>query len=261
MAERVGLAAIPTRELERLLEEVRRGSLTPPLSKPALAAAQLGRLWDRLSRYAPLDAAGLTAVLETALSERAAAAAPYVELVWTGPEGRNAWSRPTAQVVRELFERARSSVLLAGYSFDHGQEILEPLHAAMRDRNVAVDMYLHIGRAPRKETDLQRHAENELVSFLARNWPFGPPHPVLHYDPRTLHHRSVESLHAKCIVIDERLTLIGSANFTDRGQSRNIEVGAEIEDASFARALINQWKSATAAGVFVEWKGDFVAEE
>ena len=47
---------------------------------------------------------------------------------------------------------------------------------------------------------------------------------------------------------------IGSANFTDRGQSRNIEVGAVIEDASFARALASQWRSATAAGVFVEWR-------
>jgi integrase len=102
-------------------------------------------------------------------------------------------------------------VLLAGYSFDHGREILEPLHTAMRDRNVAVDMYLHVERAPRNEADLDRYAEKEMVSFLARNWPFGPPHPVLHYDPRTLQPRSIESLHAKCIVVDERLALIGSA--------------------------------------------------
>lgn len=28
-----------------------------------------------------------------------------------------------------------------------------------------------------------------------------------------------------------------------------------IEDASFARALASQWRSATAAGVFIPWKG------
>ena len=117
-------------EVLDLLDEVRRGAIGAPLRKAALAAVQLGRLWDRLGGVSGLDVAGLTAVLEVVIAERSSAAAPHIELVWTGPEGKNAWSRPTAQVVRELFWQARSHVLLAGYSFDHGREILEPLHAA-----------------------------------------------------------------------------------------------------------------------------------
>ena len=90
-----------------------------------------------------------------------------------------------------------------------------------------------------------------MATFLAKNWPFGPPHPALFYDPRTVSPGAIESLHAKCIVVDERVALIGSANFTDRGQSRNVEVGAMIEDEAFAKAPASQWRSAAAAGAFV----------
>jgi phosphatidylserine/phosphatidylglycerophosphate/cardiolipin synthase-like enzyme len=44
------------------------------------------------------------------------------------------------------------------------------------------------------------------------------------------------------VVVDEQATLIGSANFTDRGQTRNIEVGVLIEDAGFARQVVEQWQ-------------------
>jgi phosphatidylserine/phosphatidylglycerophosphate/cardiolipin synthase-like enzyme len=57
-------------------------------------------------------------------------------------------------------------------------------------------------------------------------------------------------VHAKCVVADERVAVVGSAKFTDRGQSRNVEVGARIEHASFARALVAQFRAATHAGVF-----------
>lgn len=249
-----GLREVATRDLERLKREVRRGAVVVPLSRPSLVGAQLGHLWERVGVLAGLDVAGVLAVLDTALAERAAAHGPRVELVWTGPEGKSGWARPTGAVVRELFAQARSSVLVAGYSFDHGAEILEPLYRGMRDRGIAASLYLHIERAPRGTDDLDAYARGQLATFLAKDWPFGAPYPALYYDPRTVSPSSVESLHAKCIVVDERIALIGSANFTDRGQSRNVEVGAIIEDAAFAVALASQWRSATAAGAFVAWR-------
>lgn len=251
-----GLAAVATRDLERLQRELQQGTLAAPLSRAKLAALRLGALWEALAGLGGLSGEGLLAVVTAVLAERGGTQGPKVELVWTGPEGRSAWSRPTGRVVRELFEGAQRSVILAGYSFDHGAQILEPLHAAMRDRGVAVALYLNVERAPHWERDLDSYAERALARFLAANWPFGAPYPVLHYDPRTLSPNSVESLHAKCIVVDEEQALIGSANFTDRGQSRNVEVGVVIEDASFARALASQWRSATAAGVFISWVRD-----
>lgn len=45
------------------------------------------------------------------------------------------------------------------------------------------------------------------------------------------------SLHAKCVVVDERMAFISSANFTEAAQIRNIEVGVLIRSEPFARQL------------------------
>lgn len=140
-------------------------------------------------------------------------------------------------------------MLIAGYSFDHGSSILAPLHARMTARGLGVDIYLHVDRA-RRTRDIDQHIEHAGASFFAANWPFGPPHPTIYVGPSTVAPDSLESLHAKCVVTDERIAVVGSANFTDRGQSRNVEVGARIEHASFARALVAQFRAATHAGVF-----------
>lgn len=57
------------------------------------------------------------------------------------------------------------------------------------------------------------------------------------------------SLHAKCVVVDGAKAFESSANFTQRGQERNIEVGVLIEDASFASYLGGQWLGLIDAGI------------
>ena len=56
------------------------------------------------------------------------------------------------------------------------------------------------------------------------------------------------SLHAKCVVVDGEHTLIGSANFTDRAHTRNVEAGALISDRRFAARLIDQLHGLINAG-------------
>ena len=67
---------------------------------------------------------------------------------------------------------------------------------------------------------------------------------------RTAEPTSTASLHAKCIVVDDRRALVTSANFTSRGQERNVEVGVLVESEKFARELVHQWRNAAEAGVF-----------
>lgn len=246
---RPDFSRVPSADLARALAVLERLPLGSPITRAALAALRLGHLWVPLEPLASLDGPTLARVLGALLEERAARPASRVELVWTGDEAKTAYARPTASVVRELFEGAERHVLIAGYSFDHGASILAPLHARMLSRSVAVDLYLHVARA-RLGQDPGAHVEHEVASFFAANWPFGSPHPTVYVAPRTIDPSFSESLHAKCVVADERVALIGSANFTDRGQSRNVEVGARIEDAGFARALVAQFRAATAAGVF-----------
>ena len=63
---------------------------------------------------------------------------------------------------------------------------------------------------------------------------------------------SFASLHAKCMIVDHEHALITSANFTDRGQSRSIEVGVLIHDKSYAVALERQWSNLVESGGVVQ---------
>jgi len=75
---------------------------------------------------------------------------------------------------------------------------------------------------------------------------FGDPQPTLFHDPRTLERRASRYdgplfppvyMHAKCVVVDRRRVLVGSANFARRAQALNIEVG---------------WRRAIASGFVVK---------
>ncbi|MGH9319807.1 MAG: phospholipase D-like domain-containing protein [Vicinamibacteria bacterium] len=134
-------------------------------------------------------------------------------------------ARDTLVVVRELFEYAQKSVPIGGYAFDHGKDIFAPLHTAMAERGVETTIFL-----------------NDVEGFLEKNWPFGEPFPSIYCDPRTAERESRCSLHAKCIVVDEARALVTSANFTDRGQTRNIEMGVLVDDPGLATRLVHQWR-------------------
>jgi phosphatidylserine/phosphatidylglycerophosphate/cardiolipin synthase-like enzyme len=175
------------------------------------------------------------------IAERTHGPRGSLDLVWTGPEAAASTARDTWVVMREMFTQARQRVLIAGFAFDSGAELFEPLHKNMAELGVRLQMFLNIPRAE-KGSDPAKHARAFVQQMLIDNWPWPDKRPELYYDPRTVEPGSVESLHAKCVVVDERLTLIGSANFTDRGQTRNIEVGVLIDDASFGRQVALQWQ-------------------
>jgi phosphatidylserine/phosphatidylglycerophosphate/cardiolipin synthase-like enzyme len=230
---------VATGELERLRDLVRRNVLSCPLGDTDLRAEGFDAA--KFAALRDLDRASLECVLEIVIADRANRPPPHLELVWTGPETRIARSRDTAVLVRELFKHAKTSVLIAGFSFDHGKEIFEPLHAAMSTRGVRTEIFLDVRDS--KTNDIEAHVRSCVDKFLGSNWPFGPPFPDIYYDPRTAEPYSTASLHAKCIVVDLTSTLITSANFTDRGQTRNVELGVLIEDREFATQVAGQWRS------------------
>ena len=245
--QKVGLT---TRELEEIIRAIDRKLVCQPLQDESLAAAGLAHLTPRLGLLLGLPPELARALSSILVEERARRAGPSVQLVWTGPEAVSGTARDTATVVRELFGRARKTVLVAGYAFDHGAEIFEALHEVMKQHQVEVQLFVDIPRPTRKE-DAALHVRQWSDEFFLENWRF-PLRPTIYFDPRSVTHEVFSSLHAKCMVVDERFALVTSANFTDRGQGRNIEVGAYIDDPRFSCSLVEQWRAALAAGVFVE---------
>jgi len=52
----------------------------------------------------------------------------------------------------------------------------------------------------------------------------------------------LSSLHAKCVVIDRRVALITSANFTEAAQQRNIEAGVIVRYPLFVERLVGYFE-------------------
>jgi hypothetical protein len=245
------LARVPTAELRRLLRAIEHGALSVPLREAELRAEGLPAA-ELLHVLASLERGPLVRVVAAFVADRDLRPPPHLDLVWTGPEARGAVSRDTAVLVRELFAQAARSVVIAGFSFDHGKDIFAPLHEGMRARGVTTDVFLDIRDAAPPGVSPGEHARAYVTTFLGRNWSFGPPFPRFYFDPRSAEHRARASLHAKCIVVDVQRTLVTSANFTDRGQTRNIELGALIDDPEFAARVVAQWRSLVDGGHLVE---------
>jgi len=250
----VSLTQVSTGDLKRLRGRLADRSTDTPLTRLALDAAALGRCADVLLKaFGRMGRKPAIALLDAVLAERARPRS-RIDLLWTGPEAPTSIIGSNRAALATAFELARSEVLIAGYSFDHGRTLLAPLHRAMVDRDVAVDVYLNL-KVDAHEVgpdDEMPMTKAVVAGFLKKNWPTVPPRPRFFYDRRPFISRVRSSMHAKCVVVDRRLSIVTSANFTDRGQTRNVEVGVEIEDPHFAEHLIRQFRAATAQGHFAE---------
>jgi phosphatidylserine/phosphatidylglycerophosphate/cardiolipin synthase-like enzyme len=241
------LSAVALPQLEHLLRLVSSGDLTLPLTSTALQARGLGAIWSEVAWLSAIDRTGLEAALQIAISERLTRPVPRLDLVWTGPEAKVSAARDTAVVVRELFNLAQRDVLVAGFRVDGGKTIFEPLQGAMRDRGVNARFFLNF--PARQGMTAEDAAARGAEEFLHHSWPPGGPTPAIYFDPRTVAPGSRINLHAKCVIVDGRHVLIGSANFTHNAHVRSIELGVLIEDVSLATELTRQWQGLIDSGL------------
>lgn len=268
----LGLSAITDQDLLALIAALDRGDLRAPIRETSLQANGFGHLVEALRPHLGLGPEGVRAIVGVALAERQHRKAPRLTLVWTGEDPGVSHSRHTRVVLPELFARAREHVLVAGYAIDHGEEMFTALHHCMAEHGVTADFFVDVGQLEMRLKQAAKAAGQSwaLISapleaaegnvargravvelFYRLMWPFGEPRPLVYFDPRTADRMTAVSMHAKCVVIDHEYTLITSANFTDRGQTRNIEAGVAIEDRAFAASLERQWLNLVDAGVVV----------
>ena len=239
-----GLSGVSLPTLRDLAGAIERTTVRCPVTASRLSAAGFGEVQAPvLETLGSLDRIAALAVLRAVIADREHRAERHLELVWSGPLAPGAAHRDTAVVMRSLFNRAQNRVLIGGYSFDHGAEILEPLHRAMEERGVLADLFLDIDGVADTAAEGPAYARAQIERFFRENWPFSGKRPAVFYDPRTaIPGPPWASLHAKCVVVDERWSLVTSANFTNRGQTRNIELGVLIDDEGFAHQVVKQWQ-------------------
>lgn len=235
--------------LRHLALLLRGGHLTVPFTPQALLGRASHLSQPAVQRLTRLSDDGIAATHLALLLDESArvvearrSATSHLELVWTGPEARNAHARDTAVVAGQLFLGAMRSVLVSTFVVHQGADVFEPLARRMRDvPELETVLFVHIPRA----TGDQRHESELLRAFtasFAEHWPWSP-RPRVYYDPRSLSlDPSVRATwHAKCVVVDDEVAFVTSANFTEWAHTRNVEAGVLVRQASFARQLRAQF--------------------
>lgn len=236
-----GVWELSTARLEDLRRALdRRGAATVT----AIGLQQDGFERGACDALVGMPAAAARIVVDAVLAERTVHARPELELVWTGREVGTTLSRDTSQVVQQLFARAERRVLVAGFAFFAARDIFAPLHARARDAGVAVEFFIHL--------DGTGHdASMTADSFFRYSWPWTDVTPRVYHDARADTADASSTMHAKCIVIDDREVLVTSANFTGRAQRANVELGVLVRDRTFAERVSAQWRGLVNHGLFV----------
>ncbi len=165
-----------------------------------------------------------------------------IELVWTGPETSVSYSRDTSVVVRELFESAQRRLLVSTFVVWQGETIFAPLARRMDALpELHVQLFLHVGR-DRRDTRHESEILREFAAEFRKEWP-GTRRPDVYYDPRALAQEGKDraTWHAKCVLVDDEVSFVTSANFTEWAQMRNVEAGVVVRDRQFTAQLRAQF--------------------
>ena len=156
------------------------------------------------------------------------------EVVWTGPgEGRG--SRLTIAVVKDLVAMARDELLLVSFATYGTSDLTAALEAA-HARGVAIT------------TVLERPQDNAAYSGPTDPFP-GLPATRLVWPGS--HRPQGAALHAKILVVDRAIALIGSANLTSRAFLDNLECGVLHRDPVVAGAVVEHVDVLRREGVLI----------
>lgn len=176
--------------------------------------------------------------------------ANVARLVWSGAVQGAAGFRDTRAVLESLFGRAERHVLLSTFVIYAGRSVFAPLFQRLMQRpEIEVEMYVNLPSKSGSAEDEGRDVGDYLDLFRREHWVEDVPLPSLYFDPESRRLGATRtSLHAKCVVVDDRWAFVTSANFTEAAQERNIEVGVLLEHPRLAAALVGRFHALRDAG-------------
>ena len=247
------LIKLSTGDIASLVDALKSGRLPAPYSPVILNRYVSNSVVDdvvhdlRCLTEAGFTGEQIATLLSSVSQERASRKEldEVIELVTTGPEASGAANRDTSVVVRELFRRAKHTVLVVGYAIYQGQQVFKDLADRM-DEIPELEVTMCLNLPDDKTTEVESLIARRFADkFTSSHWPHGQRLPKVFYDPRSVDpDRSQRaSLHAKCIVVDNREVFVSSANFTERAQFRNIEVGVLIASPIIAEQLSQHFRT------------------
>ena len=158
-----------------------------------------------------------------------------VSLVITAPPTFSINARTTMNVVSSMIENAESSILITGYSLSsYFADLLDTIIQKSQS-GVFVKFFVN-------DIDSQESFE-KLLRYKGRFLK------IYNFKKRD---DSMAALHAKVISVDQKKTLITSANLSYHGQQGNIELGMLAESRKIAKQLDDVFTKLIFEKVFTE---------
>lgn len=165
------------------------------------------------------DAAGLERVLRGVIGARSVSTPN--ELLWTAP-GLRARSGGLTTSLVGLVDDASESIVCSTYNFQTSSGMWKALRRAARRQ---LDMRIYIDRTATKGGDTPTAID--VAQQLA---------PATVFRTRYVDGRALRN-HAKFFVIDHRLLVVTSANFSWSAENDNVELGVKVNDPKLARRV------------------------
>ena len=156
-------------------------------------------------------------------------------LVVTAPPSFSIYAKPTKVVVDAMITNAQRSILITGYSLsDYFTDLVDCIIKKSQE-GVFVKFFVN-------DIDNQKAFER-LCRYRGRFLK------IYNYPKQK---DTMSALHAKVISVDQKETLITSANLSYHGQEGNIELGAQIESRETAKQVEDVFTQLIFSKVFVE---------
>lgn len=236
-------------DLEAVADALLDGRISSPFTAGALQRMGVEDAGSLLEALAGTDPKVVAWMLQRVARERRTADDRYARvasLVWSGATEGEQSIRDTRVVLDGLFARAERHVLVSTFVVYNGRAVFAALGKRMRERpDLRVEVYINL---PERDGAFVE-ASAYLDEFRRLHWPEGVPLPAIYFDPEAAQPGAKRTtLHAKCVVVDDRWAFVTSANFTEAAQERNIEAGVLLEHPRIAGALAGRFRALREGG-------------
>lgn len=232
-------------DLEAVAAALLDGRVSAPFSAGALQRMGVDHAGPLLESLAGTPPEVVAWMLQRLAKERRSADDRYARvasLVWSGAAEGEQSIRDTRVVLDGLFARAERHVLVSTYVVYNGRAVFTELARRMRERpGLEVELFMN----QPKDIEIRDY----LDDFARRHWPEGTRLPAIYFDPEAAREGAKQTtLHAKCVVVDDRWAFVTSANFTEAAQERNIEAGVLLDHPRLAESLVGQFEALSRSG-------------
>jgi cardiolipin synthase len=215
---------LPTADLSRLSEAASAGAQQVRALRGSVPSNILRHACDQILSClaAHPDAYVAGALAAAAAMTDKARGAQTVDVVWTEPYSTVTTSRLTANTVISLIGEAREEIWLVSYAARSERDIERALTAAA-SRNVQITLLL------------ERNEDNSNYTYRGEAFTRVPATRLAW--PANRRRTGYTSMHAKILLIDGHIALVGSANLTSAAMEANLECGILLRGGPHPAAI------------------------